>query len=91
MCLNRNLIAEVVTRPFENGLTCTVSNVFVQTDDLWMLRNNSFLFKLERHNRTNYLMVCLLSFYFPLSFSEAGARGILIYLNHVNLLFRLKD
>lgn len=42
----------------EVDLKCVIKDVFIQTDDLWILRNDSKLFKLESYNYTNYLIVC---------------------------------
>uniref|UniRef100_A0A0R3S7B2 Ig-like domain-containing protein n=1 Tax=Elaeophora elaphi TaxID=1147741 RepID=A0A0R3S7B2_9BILA len=52
-------IPEVIKRRnsiAEDDLKCFVRDVFVQTDDLWILRNESELFKLENYNYTNYLI-----------------------------------
>uniref|UniRef100_A0AAF5PV52 Shavenoid isoform B-like N-terminal domain-containing protein n=2 Tax=Wuchereria bancrofti TaxID=6293 RepID=A0AAF5PV52_WUCBA len=40
----------------EGELKCFVKDTFVQSDNLWILRNDSKLFKLENYNYTNYLI-----------------------------------
>lgn len=63
------IIAEVVKRSkniVEDDLKCFVKDVFVQTDDLWILRNDSELFKLESYNYTYYLIVCTWYYYIHL-------------------------
>ncbi|VDK80017.1 unnamed protein product [Litomosoides sigmodontis] len=53
------MILEVIRRNSkvdEVDLKCVIKDVFIQTDDLWILRNDSKLFKLENHNYTNYLI-----------------------------------
>ncbi|KAM3726628.1 Histone-lysine N-methyltransferase EHMT1 [Dirofilaria immitis] len=40
----------------EDDLKCFLKDVFVQTEDIWMLRNDSELFKFESYNYTNYLI-----------------------------------
>lgn len=42
----------------EEGFKCSARNVFVQTENFWILRNDSELFKFESYNNTNYLIVC---------------------------------